>query len=85
MRLPSMPQEARDDDSGLGVVDAHGKFMRSEAPKNDGMHGTKTRAGEHRYDGFRNHGHVDHDPVTLTAPCCASTPAKRATASRSSR
>lgn len=56
---------SRDDDSGLGVVDAHGKFVRSEAPKNDGMHGTETRAGEHRNRSFRNHGHVDNDAVAL--------------------
>ena len=54
-----------DDHFGAGIVDADGEFVRGEAAKNDGMHGTEARTGEHRDGRFRNHRHVDHNAVVL--------------------
>src|SRR5262249_44506947 len=47
------------------VVDAGGKFTRSEPAENDGMYGAQPRAGLHGDGCLRHHGHVDDDAVAL--------------------
>jgi hypothetical protein len=49
----------------IAVVDAARQLLGGKAAEHDGMHRAEPGAGEHRHHRFRNHRHVDDDPVTL--------------------
>ena len=55
----------RDDRLRRGVVDAGGKLVRGEPAEDDGMDRADARARQHRHHRFRDHRHVDDDPVAL--------------------
>ena len=55
----------RDDQLGLGVVDALAQALGAEAAKDHRVDGADARAGEHRDHGFGDLGQVDRDAVAL--------------------
>ena len=54
-----------DDEGGLGVLDAARQRIRREAAEHDRVDRPEPRAGEHGIGRFRDHRHVDRDPVAL--------------------
>ena len=52
-----------DDHAGAGVVDPVANCVRAEPAKHDAVNDAQARAGQHGHGKFRNHGHVEHDPV----------------------
>ena len=54
-----------DDETALAIGDAAGQGVGRKATEDDGMHRTDPGAGEHRVSRFRDHRHVDGDPVAL--------------------
>ena len=55
----------RDDELGLGVVDALAQALRAEAAEDDRVNRADARAGEHRDDGLGDLRQVDRDAVAL--------------------
>ena len=56
------------DNPGLAILDAPRHTVRREAAKYHRMHRPDARAGQHGVSRFRNHRHVNGDPVTLFDP-----------------
>ncbi|VUM26484.1 hypothetical protein PGKDCPLP_04088 [Stenotrophomonas maltophilia] len=56
----------RDQQLGLGVVDAQRQVVRGKATEHHRVHRTDARAGQHREHGFGHVRHVDHHAVTVT-------------------
>ena len=46
-----------------GVIDTCCHLRTGKAAKHHGMHGTDTRAGQHREDGLRDHRHINKYPI----------------------
>jgi hypothetical protein len=55
----------REDELGLGVIDAGGDLGRSEPAEDHRVDRPDPRASQHREDRFGDHRHVDQDPVAL--------------------
>ena len=58
----------RDNHLGFGVIDAGGQFVGRKSAENHGMDGAEPGAGQHGDGRFRDHGHVDQNPVSLYNP-----------------
>ena len=54
-----------DDHFGIGVIDSIRQRIGGEAAENHGMHGTDTRASQHRHRGFFNHRQIDDYTVAF--------------------
>ena len=52
----------------LRVIDARRELHRCEPAEDDRVDRAYSRAGEHRDQGLRDHGHVDHDAVAALDP-----------------
>ena len=55
----------REDELGLGVVDAGRQLTRREAAEHHRVHRSDARTGEHGEHCLRHHWHVDDDAVAL--------------------
>ena len=55
----------RDQDRGLGVVDAVTQRLRAEPGEDDGVNGADARAGEHGDGHLGDHRQVDGDAIPL--------------------
>ena len=49
---------------GCGIVDAHGQFVCRKTAEHNRVDCANTCTGQHRNQGFCDHGHVDDDAVT---------------------
>ena len=58
----------REDEPGLGVVDALGELVRREATEDHRVDRADARARQHGHHRLRHHRHVDDDPVALRDP-----------------
>ena len=58
----------RNNGLGLGIINPHSKLARCKAAKNNRMHSTKPRTGQHGLQRFRHHRHIDDHTVALFDP-----------------
>ena len=71
------PAGGGEDRLGLAVVDTHRQFICRETAEDDGMDGADAGAGQHRFDRFGDHGHIDHHAVALCHAMCFQHPGQR--------
>ncbi len=62
-RTATMPAVGRDDQLGLGVIDAGAQRLGTEATEHDAVNGPDARAREHGHHGLGDQGQVDGDSV----------------------
>ena len=58
----------REDHLGLAVLNPLGQLLWGKPSKDHRVNRTKTRTGQHRHEGLRDHGHVDDHRVALVHP-----------------
>ena len=62
-RPGSIPQEAVSTSLGLGVLNSRRQFLGRKTAEHHRMDRPDTRAGQHRDQRLRDHGHVDDDAI----------------------
>ena len=82
-RLPSMPQDAETIAFGAVVESSGRQAPRGKPAEHYRVHRADPGAGEHRDSCLGDHRHVDHHTVAVAHAELGSTPANRATSSRS--
>jgi len=58
----------RDEEFGLGIIDANGQLPGGKSAKDHGVDCPQAGAGQHGNNGFRHHGHVNDDAVAFAYP-----------------